>query len=254
MRYVCMHKAGPSSESGKMPSQRLVEQMGQLVGEAAKKGELLGGDGLLPGGKRFKLVFQGANVGVTAGTQRGGNELPTRLTAIRVRTAEEGLEWAKRWGRALGAQELEMGQATESWDLGLCERPADAPVRFLLLPKATARTEAGEGLSSAQLRELAALKEEMTRKGVLTFDAPLEPSSKAVRLHYRAGVRTVTDGPFAESKELIGGFCLVVKNSLQEMLAFADRFAAIIDEDLEIDLRQAGEPSYGSQQPGAEAH
>ena len=81
----------------------------------------------------------------------------------------------------------------------------------------------------------------MVRAGVLTFVQSLQPSAKAVRLRYRAGKRTVIDGPFAESKELIGGFSMVQMRSIDEVIAWTDRFAKIIGEDLEVDLRLAGE-------------
>ena len=75
---------------------------------------------------------------------------------------------------------------------------------------------------------------------MLTFVEMLQPSAKAVRLRYPNGKRSVIDGPFTESKEIIGGFYMVQMRSLDDALEWCHRFAKIIGEDLEIDVLLAG--------------
>src|SRR5688572_21667412 len=133
MHYVCMHKAGPSSESGKRPSKQLIDGMGKLIGEAAANGQLLGGGGLLPSRSRFRLTFRNGDVTVTPGPYQGSNELPAGLTLIKVKTTEEGLDWAKRFGLAAGTDEVELGALTEPWDLGVCPKPENPPLQFMIL-------------------------------------------------------------------------------------------------------------------------
>jgi hypothetical protein len=241
MRYVCMHKVSPSSESGRMPSPELVTGMGQLIGDTAKAGKFLAGGGLKPSRDRVRLTFANGVCTVHPGPVVGGNELPAGLAIIKVRTFEEGIEWAKRFGLAAAAEEVQLGLMTEPWDLGICPKPEGAPLQLMILPKATKATEAGAKPSPKVAAEVAALTAEMVRAGVLTFVETLRPSREAVRLHYRSGKRTVTDGPFTESKELIGGFCMVEMSSLDEVLEWCNRFAKIIAEDFELDVRLAGE-------------
>ena len=69
----------------------------------------------------------------------------------------------------------------------------------------------------------------------------LAPSSQAKRVYYKGGQRRVVDGPFAESKELIAGYCLIDVESVDAALPWADKFAGCIG-DVELDLR----PLYGA--------
>ena len=73
------------------------------------------------------------------------------------------------------------------------------------------------------------------------FTEALLPSAKAVRLNYSDNVRTRVDGPFTESKELIGGFCRLQMRSFAEMVVWSERFARILGGTVEIDLRVAAE-------------
>jgi len=242
MRFVCMHKVGPSSEAGLLPAKELIQGMGQLIGETAKTGMFLGGGGLRPSRERLRLTFQQGRCTVESGPLVGRHELPAGFATIKCRTQDEAIEWAKRYAAAVGADEVELGPLTEPWDLGLCPKPEGAPLQFMILHKATKATEAGVPPTPKQAAELAKLTAEMQQAGVLTHVETLQSSAKGVRVRYRGGKRTVLDGPFAESKELIGGFSTVRMRSLDEMLAWTDRFARIIAEDLEVDLRLAFEP------------
>lgn len=243
MRYACMHKVTPSSEAFTPPSKELIQGMGNLIGETAKAGRLLGGGGLLPSDQRLRFTFAGGRWQTEQGPFPGRNELPTGLATIKVDTLDQGIAWCQRYAAAIGAVEVELGPLTEPWHLGICEKPeGHVPLQLMILPLATAATEQGKAPTPQQQQALAALHAEMVKQGVLTFATELQPSRTAMRLHYRGGRRTITDGPFTESKELIGGFCLVEMPGREEMLAWAHRYATILAEDLEIDLRPAVEP------------
>ena len=99
MRYVCMHKVGPTSEAGLPPSPELVSGMGQLIGETAKTGMFLAGGGLKPSRDRLRLTFAQGRCTVTPGPLVGGNELPASFATIKVKTRDEGIEWANRYDR-----------------------------------------------------------------------------------------------------------------------------------------------------------
>jgi hypothetical protein len=120
-------------------------------------------------------------------------------------------------------------------------KPADPPQRFLLLEKADAASEAGTR-SAKQKAELTRLKTEMKKAGVIGLNEELEPSSKGKRLVFNANQLRVVDGPFSESKELIGGFSVLRLDSIDEVITLSKRYAEILGGTLEIDVRGLEEP------------
>lgn len=84
--------------------------------------------------------------------------------------------------------------------------------------------------------EMGKLIDDMTKAGVLVATGGFGPDSKAKRLSFESGKMTVTDGPFAEAKEMIAGFALVEVKSIDEALEWAPRFARLVG-DVEIDVR-----------------
>lgn len=246
MRYLCMHKVSPEDEADLPPPPGLVENMGALIGELAQTGRFLAGEGLRPSAKRFRLTRARDGWDVKRGPLTGENELPAGLAIVKVASVDEGLSWARRFGTAVEADVLELGPLTEESDLGLAPKPTgNVPVRFMILHRATSATESGREPTPRQRAARAALESEMKAAGVLQFSARLEPSSKAVRARYRDNDRSLVDGPFTESKELIGGFCLIEMKSLDELLAFTDRFVQVLGGTREIDIRPVAEVSHG---------
>lgn len=238
MRILSMHKASPLDEAGLPPPPALVGAMGQLIGETAKRGSFLAGEGLRPSSTRYRLYFRGAACEVRQGPFVGEDESPQRLLVLKVASVDEAIEHARQFGFAAGATRLELGPLTEAWDLGMMPKPAgNVPLRFLLLQQATKASEAGETPSPAQQQAVKAQLARMQQAGVLVFTETLLPSAKGVRLQYRDNVCSRRDGPFTESKELIGGFCMVQMRSLDEVAAWTDRFARILGGNIEVDLR-----------------
>jgi hypothetical protein len=241
-----MHKASPRDEAGILPPPELVEGMGALIGETAKKGIFLAGEGLRPSSTRLRLAFRDGRCEVRKGPFQGENELPQRLAIVKVASEQQAIDWARRFGEAVGATRLEVGPLTEAWDLGFGAKPPDAPLRYLILQQATADSEAGKPPSIAAQQGLRTVLAAMQQAGVLVFTEALQPSREGTRLAYRDNARTRTDGPFVESKELIGGFCMMQLRSIDEMVAFCDRFARIVGGTCEIDVRVVAEPAGGA--------
>lgn len=241
MRYLMMHKADHNTEAGTPPSPELIAGMGRMVGDLLKNGVLLAGDGLHPSKRRVRLRGAGGRIEVEHGPYAGGNELPAAFTAIQVPSMDAAIDWGRRYAEAVGDVELELGPLVEAWDLGAPRPPGELPLRVLILQKATAASEAGQPLPPARQRELDQLLAKMRQQQVLLYREELQPSARAHRLQYRGGRRSVVDGPFAESKELIGGFVMLQLRSFDEVLVHADRFAQIYG-DVEMDVRIAAEP------------
>lgn len=98
--------------------------------------------------------------------------------------------------------------------------------------------------SAELMAEMGKLLEEMTRSGVLLDTAGLRPTAEATVLQLAGGKQTVVDGPFAEAKEVIGGYCLLQAKSQEEAVEWASRFLAIHGDEWEIaaEIRQVEEP------------
>jgi len=236
MRFMIMHKNDPQTEAGEPPPMELVQKMGAFIGDYAKTGRFLDGAGLSGSKTRTRLVFQGGRSTVKHGPYRGEHELPAATLLLKVRTREEAIGWAERYGKILGDGEIELGKINEPWDIGLMPAPENPPLQMLLIDKADAATEAG-GRSAKQKAELTRLKTEMTKAGVLVRELALQPSAKAKRLVFTNNDLRVVDGPFAESKELIGGFAVMELSGMEEAIAMCRSYAEILGGTLEIDVR-----------------
>ena len=237
MRYMIMHKNDANTEAGNPPSMEIIEKMGAFIGGYAQTGKLIDGAGLQGSKTRTRLVFrQGAST-VKRGPYAGEQEFPHAMLLLEVPTLEDGLVWAKRYGEILVDGELELGKVTEPWDLGVMPMPENAPMHFLLIDKADKTTEA-RARSAQKVDSLSKLKSEMTSAGVLQREYTLAPGSTAKRLTFTNSRMTVSDGPFAESKELVGGFAVMEFADTDEVIAMCQPYAEILGGNLEIDIRQ----------------
>ncbi|HEY0189765.1 MAG TPA: YciI family protein [Kofleriaceae bacterium] len=227
-----MHKVTPELEAGTPPRPGLVQEMGALVGGLVKSGKMLAGAGLRPSAERVRLTFEGGGPVVKHGPYEGSNELLASCALIRTTTMDQAIAIATRIAAATGDRELEVGAVTEPWHLGVMEKPANAPLQCLVLRKADAAFER----SGAQPAALAGVLDELRREGVLVMSVALAPSATGKRSQVAGGKRQWTDGPFAESKELISGFCVIELDSIEEAQALTEQYGAILGDN-EIDLR-----------------
>jgi hypothetical protein len=107
-------------------------------------------------------------------------------------------------------------------------------MRALIINKMNAELEAGIPPSAAILEGVGRLVEDMNKAGVLLAAEGIRPSSEGARVRVSDGRRTVTDGPFAETKELIGGFLLVQVRNLQEAVEWGARLAEVLEDEVEV--------------------
>lgn len=236
MRFMTMHKNDPKTEEGLPPPPELVAKMGALIGEYASTGRFLDGAGLRGSAARTRMTFRDGRATVKHGPYRGERELPAAMLLLKVRTRDEAIGWAERYGKILGDGELELGAVTEPWDLGMAPRPADPPLQIMMIEKADAATE-GEGRSAKQKADLTRLQTEMTKAGVLVRTTRLKASTGAKRLKFKEGRLEILDGPFVESTELLGGFAVLELADMDEVLAMSRRYADILGGTLEMDIR-----------------
>jgi len=96
-------------------------------------------------------------------------------------------------------------------------------MRFMMIVKASKDSEAGKMPSEELLSAMGKYNEELMKAGVLLDLSGLQPSSKGARIKFSGGKRTVVDGPFTESKELIAGYWIIQVKSLEEAIEWAKR-------------------------------
>jgi hypothetical protein len=114
-------------------------------------------------------------------------------------------------------------------------------MRFMILLKADKDTEAGVLPSEELLTEMGKYNEEMVKAGVLLAGEGLQPSSKGARVKFSGKERTVVDGPFAETKELIAGYWLIQAKSKEEAIEWVKRCPNPLEGEAEIEIRQVFE-------------
>ena len=125
-------------------------------------------------------------------------------------------------------------------------------MRFMVIVKANKETEAGIMPTEAMLASMAKYNEDLVKAGVMLAGDGLHPTSKGVRVRFDGGKRTVIDGPFAETKELIAGYWMWQCKSKAEAIEWLKR--APFEKGEEIEIRQVFELSDFEQGDAIEHH
>lgn len=121
-------------------------------------------------------------------------------------------------------------------------------MRVMVMVKATKSSEAGEMPDERMLTEMGNYNEELVKAGILVAGEGLQPSSKGKRVRFSGSQRTVIDGPFAETKELIAGFWLWEVKSMDEAVAWLKRCPNPHNEESDVEIR----PLFDAEDFGAE--
>ena len=249
MRVMIMHRTTPRWEAGEIPTPELIARVGAMMRDLAQGNRLLGGEGLRASSLGARLRVRDGQPSVERGPFGGAAEPPAALAIVRVPDLDRAMEWAER----LAGDEREIGidvrPVTEPWDLGMMEKPADVVGRRYMLVEHRAEASGarsgapsqGRAASEGRAARTRALGE-MADAGVLLTSETLKPTAHGKRYRFAGGRHAVVDGPFAESKELIGGFVLLRVDSLEEAHPLAIRYGECIDV-AEVDLREVEEPA-----------
>jgi hypothetical protein len=110
-------------------------------------------------------------------------------------------------------------------------------MRFMVIVPASKESEAGVLPSPEQFAEMGKFNEELAKAGVMLAGDGLQPTSKGARIRFEGSKRTVIDGPFTESKELVAGFWIIQTRSKQEAIEWMKR-APLFDGGVELEIRQ----------------
>jgi len=114
-------------------------------------------------------------------------------------------------------------------------------MRFMVIVKATGDSEAGKLPRTDLLAAMGKFNEELVNAGVLLAGEGLQPSAKGARIRYDGSQRTVIDGPFPETRELVAGFWLIQVKSIEEAIEWMKRCPNPSDGPSEIEIRQVSE-------------
>lgn len=238
MRFIIIHTTNAHWESGAIPDQAMIERVQGLLGSMGSAGVLLAAEGLGPSAEGVRLRFAGGERTIIPGPLAGENELPSGFSIVRVRSIEDAIDWATRQARITGDTEVDIRPLHEPWDVGMAPRPSGLSTRrYMVLRKATPGSEAGEALPANARDRISSLIQKTSAEGIHLTSESLSPSRAGRRCLNTAAGKAFYDGPFAETKELLGGFVIVSASSLDEACGWVPPYLDAIG-DTTVDVRQ----------------
>jgi len=240
MRFMVMHKMTAEMERDFPPDPAVIAKVGKLIEASVKEKIFISGEGLKPTSERVHIAYKNGKRTITDGPFTEAKELVAGYALMRVRSKEEAISWCDKFAALLGDVELFMGAVVEPWDIGLAPKPANAPLRFLSMHKMDARAENDTPPDPALMAKMGGLIEEMTKAGVLQATGGLSSTKRGARIHFEGGKRTVIDGPFAESKELVAGYAIIEVPSKAAAVEWAKGFGDVVDVH-EVEVREIPE-------------
>ena len=244
MRYMLLVKATKDDEAGVLPDEKTLSEMAKYTEELVMAGALLAADRLQPSSNGVRVRYAKGEFTVTDGPFAETKELIAGFCVIQVKSRDEAIEWAKRVPFQEGEVEVrplfeltdfpvDPAEKADGWrekeEQFRATPPARKPgtIRYLGLVKADKNTEAGVLPDEKCLASMGAFMEEGVNSGVFLSGEGLQPSSKGARIRYSGSKRLVIDGPFAETKELIGGYAILQFKSKAEAIEWTKRFVQV---------------------------
>ncbi len=232
MKFMLIVKANQDSEAGKLPEPRLFEEMGKFNEEMVKAGILLGAEGLKPTSEGIRAKLVKGVFSVSKGPFPGAAEdFMAGYWVIDVPSKAEATDWARRVPFENGEVEI---RPVEYTDFSAKSAPAAAgkPVRYF-----STYQPVHQGPPTAEhMAAMGQIVEAAVKEGRLIATGGLGPASQGARVRYAGSTRTVTDGPFAEAKELVAGWAVLRAASKD---AIADQIKTFLEQggDGECEVR-----------------
>jgi hypothetical protein len=260
MRFMILVKSNEKSEAGVLPTEAELAEMGRFNEELVKAGVMLAGEGLEASGKGTRVRIAGGKTTVLDGPFSEAKEVVAGYWIIKAGSKQEAIDLAKRVPFREGEVEVRQLYELEDFVIDPAEEPGGwrdkeeelrstlevaAPPprkpgtsRYVAFIMADENTEAAMPPNEKLMTEMGALMQEMVEKGALLAGEGLQPTSKGTRIAYSGDRRTVIDGPFTETKELIAGFSVIQTASKEEAVEFARRCLQIHVDGTGIDHGQ----------------
>jgi hypothetical protein len=244
-RYMLVVKATPEFEAGTFPDQAFEAESARYLSELAEAGALVAADRLQPSSQGQRVHYKAGRFTVTDGPFAETKELAAGYCLIRAASLEEAVAWARRMPFRSGDVDVrplfeltdfpvDPAEQPGGWrDQETAQQAAPPPARkpgttrYLGLLKADRDTEAGVMPDEKALAAMGAFIAEATKSGVLLSGEGLQPSLQAARVRFSGSQRLVTDGPFAETKELVAGYAILQFATPAEALDWTKRFVQV---------------------------
>jgi hypothetical protein len=244
MRFMMLVKASKNCEAGVLPDEKILWEIGKYNEDLVKAGALLAVGGLQASSKGVRVRYSNGKFTIVDGPFAETKELIAGFWLIQVKSREEAIEWAKRVPFQEGEVEVrplfeltdfpvDPAEKPDGWrekeEQFRAVPPARKPgtIRYMGILKADRDTEAGILPDEKFLSAMGAFFEEGVKAGVILSGEGLQPSSKGARVQYSGNKRTVIDGPFAETKELIAGYAILQFTSKAEAIEWTKRFVQV---------------------------
>jgi hypothetical protein len=222
-------KASKEYEAGVLPDEKMMSQMANYTEELVKAGAFVAADRLEASSKGVRVRYEKGKLAVTDGPFAETKELIAGFCLIEARSKDEAIEWARRIPFQEGEIEVRpLFQLPEFADAAHAV-PARKPgtARYLALVKADRSTEAGILPEQKFIADMGEFLKEGAKSGVFLSADGLQPTSKGARVRFSGNKRTIIDGPFAETKELIAGFVVLQHGSKAEAVEWGKRFVQV---------------------------
>jgi hypothetical protein len=250
MRFMVLVKSDANSEAGVLPDQKLLEEMNRFNDEMTKAGVMLAGEGIKESAKgaRLRCTKATGKVTVIDGPFAEAKELVAGYWLLQTKSKGEAIEWLKRAPFEGGEVEIRpvyeledfppdpSQDKPENWrekeEALRATQPAQTSrgskkMRFVGFVKGGADSEAGVMPGTDAFEKMGAFMEEAVKAGVLLGGDGLKPTRDGVRIRYDGKKRTILDGPFTESKEIVAGFSILAVDSKEEAIAWSKRFVEV---------------------------
>jgi hypothetical protein len=244
MRFMILAKADKKFEAGVLPDDKMLSEMAKYTEELINAGALIAAERLQPSSQGARVRCANGKLSVVDGPFAETKELVAGFCLIEAKSRDEAIAWAKRIPFQDG--EVEVRSLFETMDFPVdpaetadgwrgkeeqyrAAAPARRPgtIRYMGLVKADANTEAGMLPDEKLLAAMGAFVEEGVKAGVFLSGEGLQPTSKGARVRFSGKDRMVTDGPFAETKELVGGYAILQFASKAEAIEWTKRFVQV---------------------------
>ncbi|HEX6273658.1 MAG TPA: YciI family protein [Polyangiaceae bacterium] len=266
MRFMLLVKSEPAAEAGVMPSAKELADMNAFNDEMIKANVMLAGEGLKASSRGARVRCNKATKKVTVldGPFAEAKELVAGFWIIQAKSKDEAIEWAKRVPFERGEVEVRpifeledfpadpKQGATDAWrktELAARESLSQETtrgtkkMRFIGFVKGASDSESGKMPETGALEKMGAFVEEAVKAGVFLGGEGLKPTSAGSKVRYDGAKRTVLDGPFTETKEIVAGYSILAVDSKEEAVEWTKRFAVVDAEirtipEVECEIRE----------------
>ncbi len=244
-RYMLLVKATRNYEAGVLPDEKTLSEMAKFNEDLVKAGARIACERLEPSSKGARIRYANGQFTVTDGPFAETKELVAGICLIQAKSFDEACAWARRIPLQEGEVEVRPlfelsdfpvnpAEQPDGWrekeeQMRAVPPPARKPgtIRYMGLLKADPDTEAGILPDEKVLAAMGAFIEEGVKAGVFLSGEGLQPSSKSARVQYSGSNRSVIDGPFAETKELVAGYAILQFASKAEAIEWTKRFVQV---------------------------